>query len=74
MMTMNWAEKRVQWLGAILLAAIAGCVDGYGLLSLKTYVLFMNGNTTSTGVARAVQLSLSGDSSFRVSAAILKES
>jgi uncharacterized membrane protein YoaK (UPF0700 family) len=49
-MTINWTEKRVQWLGAILLAAIAGYVDGYGLLFLKTFVSFMSGNTTTTGV------------------------
>ena len=49
-MTLNWSEKRVQWLGAILLATVAGYVDGYGLLFLKTYVSFMSGNTTSTGV------------------------
>lgn len=29
---------------------IAGYLDGYGLLVLKTYVSFMSGNTTSTGV------------------------
>lgn len=49
-MTINWTQRRTQWLGAILLAAIAGYVDGYGLLFLKTYVSFMSGNTTSTGV------------------------
>ena len=49
-MSLNWTEKRVQWLGAILFAAIAGYVDGYGLLFLRTYVSFMSGNTTSTGV------------------------
>ena len=48
--TLNWTDRRVQWLGAITLAAIAGYVDGYGLLFLKTYVSFMSGNTTSTGV------------------------
>lgn len=50
-MTINWAEKRVLRLAAILLAAIAGYVDGYGLFFLKTYVSFMSGNTTSAGVA-----------------------
>lgn len=49
-MTLSWTERRVQWLGAILFAAIAGYVDGYGLLFLKTYVSFMSGNTTRTGV------------------------
>ena len=48
--TLNWSDRRVQWLGAITIAAIAGYVDGYGLLFLKTYVSFMSGNTTSTGV------------------------
>lgn len=42
-MTVKWAEKRVLWLAAILLAAVAGYVDGYGLLFLKTYVSFMSG-------------------------------
>ena len=50
-MTVKWAEKRVLWLAAILLAAVAGYVDGYGLLFLNTYVSFMSGNTTNTGVA-----------------------
>lgn len=49
-MSLNWTDKGVQWLGAILFAAVAGYVDGYGLLFLKTYVSFMSGNTTSTGV------------------------
>ena len=35
---------------AILLAMIAGYLDGYGLLFLGTYVSFMSGNTTSTGL------------------------
>lgn len=47
---LNWTDRRVQWVGAITLATIAGYVDGYGLLFLKTYVSFMSGNTTSTGV------------------------
>lgn len=49
-LAINWTETRAQWLGAILLAATAGYVDGYGLLFLKTFVSFMSGNTTSTGV------------------------
>jgi uncharacterized membrane protein YoaK (UPF0700 family) len=48
--TVNWTEKRVQWMGAILLATVAGYVDGYGLLFLKTFVSFMSGNTTTSGV------------------------
>ena len=42
-------ETRVQWPLAILLALIAGYLDGYGLRYLGVYVSFMNGNTTSTG-------------------------
>ena len=49
-MTLNWNDTRVQWRAAILLATIAGYLDGYGLLFLKTYVSFMSGNTTSTGL------------------------
>ncbi len=46
-----YGEKmRLQWAGAIFLAMVAGYLDGYGLLFLKTYVSFMSGNTTSTGV------------------------
>src|SRR4030095_14878156 len=40
----------VQWAVAIFLAMTAGYLDGYGLLFLKTYVSFMSGNTTSTGL------------------------
>ncbi len=41
---------RFQWAGAIVLALVAGYLDGYGFLFLKTYVSFMSGNTTSAGV------------------------
>src|SRR3954462_1508846 len=41
---------RLQWAGAIFCAVVAGYLDGYGLLFLKTYVSFMSGNTTSAGV------------------------
>jgi uncharacterized membrane protein YoaK (UPF0700 family) len=41
---------RVQWASAVLLALIAGYLDGYGLLFLRTYVSFMSGNTTFTGL------------------------
>ena len=51
-------QKRTQWALAILLAMIAGYLDGYGLLFLGTYVSFMSGNTTSTGLR-------SGQGSFR---------
>ena len=54
-----YGEKmRLQWAGAIFLAMVAGYLDGYGLLFLKTYVSFMSGNTTSTGV-------MSGSGDFR---------
>lgn len=43
-------EARVAWAGAILLAMLAGYLDGYGLLFLGTYVSFMSGNTTMTGL------------------------
>jgi len=50
MMNLNWNDIRVQWPVAILLAMMAGYLDGYGLLFLKTYVSFMSGNTTTTGL------------------------
>jgi uncharacterized membrane protein YoaK (UPF0700 family) len=43
-------DTRVQWASAVLLALIAGYLDGYGLLFLKTYVSFMSGNTTFAGL------------------------
>jgi uncharacterized membrane protein YoaK (UPF0700 family) len=46
----HWSETRAQWAVAILLAIMAGYLDGYGFLFLKTYVSFMSGNTTSTGL------------------------
>lgn len=36
---------------AVFIAMAAGYLDGYGLLFLKTYVSFMSGNTTNTGVS-----------------------
>jgi uncharacterized membrane protein YoaK (UPF0700 family) len=44
------AETRVENTLAIILSLIAGYVDGYGLLVLGTYVSFMSGNTTFTGL------------------------
>jgi|SRR5208282_5267830 uncharacterized membrane protein YoaK (UPF0700 family) len=35
---------------AVFLALVAGYLDGYGLLVLGTYVSFMSGNTTITGL------------------------
>jgi uncharacterized membrane protein YoaK (UPF0700 family) len=43
-------ETRVELASAIFLALIAGYLDGYGLLFLGTYVSFMSGNTTFTGL------------------------
>lgn len=39
---------RQEWLG-IGLAMIAAYVDGFGLLTFRTYLSFMSGNTTQTG-------------------------
>lgn len=43
-------ETRAEWALAVFLALIAGYLDGYGLLVLGTYVSFMSGNTTFTGL------------------------
>src|ERR1700757_375590 len=43
-------DARAQWASAVLLALIAGYLDGYGLLFLGTYVSFMSGNTTFAGL------------------------
>jgi uncharacterized membrane protein YoaK (UPF0700 family) len=43
-------QTRLQLAGAIFCAVVAGYLDGYGFLILKTYVGFMSGNTTSSGV------------------------
>jgi len=43
-------ETRVEWAVGVFLALIAGYLDGYGLLVLGTYVSFMSGNTTITGL------------------------
>ncbi len=48
--TRHWSETQAQWAVAILLAIMAGYLDGYGFFFLKTYVSFMSGNTTSTGL------------------------
>jgi len=49
-MKLHLYETRAQWVTAVFLALIAGYLDGYGLLFLKTYVSFMSGNTTFTGL------------------------
>src|SRR6476659_9514629 len=46
----HWSQTRAQWAVAILIAIMAGYLDGYGFFFLKTYVSFMSGNTTSTGL------------------------
>src|SRR5229473_614237 len=43
-------QTRVQWASAVFLALIAGYLDGYGLLFLGTYVSFMSGNATLSGL------------------------
>lgn len=43
-------DTRLQLASAIFLALIAGYLDGYGFLFLGTYVSFMSGNTTLTGL------------------------
>jgi uncharacterized membrane protein YoaK (UPF0700 family) len=43
-------KTRAEWAVAVFLALIAGYLDGYGLLFLGTYVSFMSGNTTFTGL------------------------
>jgi uncharacterized membrane protein YoaK (UPF0700 family) len=42
--------KYGEWGLAILLALIAGYLDGYGFLALGAYVSFMSGNTTIVGL------------------------
>jgi uncharacterized membrane protein YoaK (UPF0700 family) len=49
-MSPNSNKTLLQWSGSVFLALVAGYLDGYGLLFLKSYVSFMSGNTTSTGV------------------------
>ena len=49
-MNLLLCDKRAEWATAVFLALIAGYLDGYGLLFLKTYVSFMSGNTTFTGL------------------------
>ena len=43
-------NERTQGALATCMALSAGYLDGYGLLVLGTYVSFMSGNTTMTGV------------------------
>ena len=48
--TFHLNEGRLVWAAAILLAMMAGYLDGFALLFLKTYVSFMSGNTTTAGL------------------------
>jgi uncharacterized membrane protein YoaK (UPF0700 family) len=48
--TIYWNQIRAEWAVGILLAVIAGYLDGYGLLFLGTYVSMMSGNTTKGGL------------------------
>jgi uncharacterized protein DUF1275 len=43
-------DTHVETTVAMCLSLIAGYLDGYGLLVLGTYVSFMSGNTTFTGL------------------------
>jgi uncharacterized membrane protein YoaK (UPF0700 family) len=49
--TRQWSRTRPEWIMAVFIAIAAGYLDGYGLVFLETYVSFMSGNTTSTGVS-----------------------
>jgi uncharacterized membrane protein YoaK (UPF0700 family) len=49
-MKLLFYQTRVEWALAVFLALIAGYLDGYGLLVLGTYVSFMSGNTTFSGL------------------------
>jgi uncharacterized membrane protein YoaK (UPF0700 family) len=44
------AKERIEKALASCIMLVAGYLDGYGLLVLGTYVSFMSGNTTMTGV------------------------
>jgi uncharacterized membrane protein YoaK (UPF0700 family) len=44
------AETSTKWAAALVLALIAGYLDGYGLLRLGVFASFMSGNTTTIGV------------------------
>jgi uncharacterized membrane protein YoaK (UPF0700 family) len=46
--SLRFAAQRQEWLAAGL-AMIAGFVDAYGIITYKTYVSFMSGNTTQAG-------------------------
>src|SRR5258705_782157 len=46
--SLRFAAQRQEWL-AVGLSMIAGFVDAYGIITYKTYVSFMSGNTTQAG-------------------------
>jgi uncharacterized membrane protein YoaK (UPF0700 family) len=46
--SLRLAEERNEWLAAGL-AMIAGFVDAYGMITYRTFLSFMSGNTTQTG-------------------------
>jgi uncharacterized membrane protein YoaK (UPF0700 family) len=50
-------ETQVKWGSAVFLALVVGYLDGYGLLVLGTYVSFMSGNTTLTGIRKRTRQS-----------------
>jgi uncharacterized membrane protein YoaK (UPF0700 family) len=43
-----YSEEIEQWL-AVALAMIAGSLDAYGMITYRTYLSFMSGNTTQAG-------------------------
>jgi uncharacterized membrane protein YoaK (UPF0700 family) len=43
-----YREEIEEWL-AVALAMIAGFLDAYGMISYRTYLSFMSGNTTQAG-------------------------
>ncbi len=45
---MAYSEEIEQWL-AVALAMIAGSLDAYGMITYRTYLSFMSGNTTQAG-------------------------
>jgi uncharacterized membrane protein YoaK (UPF0700 family) len=45
---MSYPEEIEEWL-AVALAMIAGFLDAYGMITYRTYLSFMSGNTTQAG-------------------------
>src|SRR6266481_2665269 len=44
----SYPEEIQEWL-AVALAMIAGFLDAYGMITYRTYLSFMSGNTTQAG-------------------------